>query len=402
MITKILSVEELKQIWAEIFFLKQDKVTKIADHSVLNGVAYGCAKTAQKAIKDIAIIESHILPDSAYGIYLDNIADNLGISPRFGASESSTWLRLVADEGTLYKVDTHTFSSTTGIDFLLTEDVLISDLGFNYAKVRSSQQGAYSNVEPLTINTLNPIPSGHKYVINEYEATGGRDAESDDDFRKRIKEGTNILARGTVSMLEQVFMKINPNVLKLYKQGINDSGQIVLAILTQNGIDLSTSELDVLLQQGEQYFNLTELKPYGSQSYGILLKNIEFQAIDISFRVELFESYIPDDIRKEMQIKISKSFDYRTWDSNKMKIEWDDLLNICKNVKGVKYIPDQYFTPRTDVQIDKAKLPRIRSFTMWDLQGNILNNVINKLSPLYFPNQIDYNYQQTALSSITE
>ena len=103
-----------------------------------------------------------------------------------------------------------------------------------------------------------------------------------------------------------------------------------------------------------------------------------------------------------MQIKISKYFDYRTWDSNKMKIEWDDLLMICKNVKGVKYIPDQYFTPRTDVQVDKAMLPRVRSFTIWDLQGNILNNTINKLQPVFFPNQQDYNFQQTVLSTITE
>lgn len=402
MIIKVPSIEELKQIWAEIFFLKQDKVTKISDHSVLSGMAYGIAKVGQKAVKDIAIVESHILPNSAYGIYLDNIADNFGISPRFPASGSSTYIRVVGAPGTLYKEDTHTFSNTAGVDFSLVGDFVIGDSGFGYIKVKSVQEGGYTNVDPLSINRLNPVPSGHSYVINEYIATGGRDSESDDDFRKRIKEGVNIIARGTISMLEQVFMKINPNILKIYKQGINDLGQVVLAILTQNGVDLSEEELDLILQEGESYFNLTELKPYGSQSYGIVLKNIEFQPIDISFRAEIFNSYVVDEIRKEMQIKISKYFDYRTWDSNKMKIEWDDLLMICKNVKGVKYIPDQYFTPRTDVQVDKAMLPRVRSFTIWDLQGNILNNTINKLQPVFFPNQQDYNFQQTVLSTITQ
>ena len=214
MITKVPSIEELKQIWAEIFFLKQDKVTKISDHSVLSGMAYGIAKVGQKAVKDIAIVESHILPDSAYGIYLDNIADNFGIAPRFASSGSSTYIRVVGTPGTLYKVDTHTFSNTSGVDFSLVEDFVIGDSGFGYIKVRSVQEGSYTNVDPLSINRLNPIPSGHSYVINEYIATGGRDSESDDDFRKRIKEGVNIIARGTISMLEQVFMKINPNILK--------------------------------------------------------------------------------------------------------------------------------------------------------------------------------------------
>lgn len=402
MITKILDIEELKSIWSEIFFMKQDKVTKISDHSVLNGIAYGCAKVGQKAMKDIAIIESHILPDASYGIYLDNIASNFGVAPRFTSSVSSTYVRLVATPGTVYLKNVHTFSSSTGIDFTLDSDIIIGSMGFDYAKVRSTQSGTVSNVDPLTINIVNPVPSGHSYVINEYRATGGRNIESDDDFRKRIKEGSNVVARGTVAMLEQVFMKINPNVLKLYKQGINDRGQIVIAIATQNGIALSTTELDDLLQNGEEYFNLTELKPYGSQSYGILLTNIEYQPVDISFRCELYPSYTVDNIRKEMQIKISKQFDVRTWDSNKMKIEWEDLLFVCKNVSGVKYIPDQYFTPKTDTQVDKAKLPRIRSFTMWDLKGNILNNVINPLSPIYFPNQEDYNYQQTVLSTVNE
>ena len=41
MITKITSVDELKQIWLEIFLNKTDKVSDVSDESVLNGIAYG-------------------------------------------------------------------------------------------------------------------------------------------------------------------------------------------------------------------------------------------------------------------------------------------------------------------------------------------------------------------------
>lgn len=61
MITKTANtIANLKNLWIEMFLNKTDRVSNIADGSVLNGVAYGTAKVAQKAIKDIAIVEAQI------------------------------------------------------------------------------------------------------------------------------------------------------------------------------------------------------------------------------------------------------------------------------------------------------------------------------------------------------
>jgi len=237
MITELTSIEELKQIFSEILMNHTNKVTKVTDNSVLNGIAFGCAKVGQKAIKDIAIIESHIFPDAAYGIYLDNIASNYGIAPRYGASNSSTYLRLVASAGTSYIQGVNTFTGNDGIIFNLEEDVTIPSTGYYYVKVRSQQTGEKTNVNALTINKITPVPTGHQYCINEYRAIGGRDIEDDNFFRQRIKEGSNILAKNTLACLEQVFIKLNPNVLKLKYQGINNIGKGVISILTQNGIN---------------------------------------------------------------------------------------------------------------------------------------------------------------------
>ena len=209
MLTRISNIEELKQIFAEGFFNKTDSVTKISDNSVLNGIAYGCSKIGQKALKDIALVESHILPDNAFGEHLDSIAERRGIAPRFLASESSTYLRLVADEGTQYQVATNSFVSNSGITFNLESDVTIGAIGYTYAKVRSQETGGRTNVDVLDINTVTPVPTGHTYVINEAIAIGGRDVESDDLFRKRIKEGPNILAKNTLAYMAQVMNKIN-------------------------------------------------------------------------------------------------------------------------------------------------------------------------------------------------
>jgi len=397
--TKVSSIEELKEILTKILFNKTTKVTKVSADSVLNGIFYGNAKIAQKALKDIALVESHLFPDFAYGAYLDNVAANNGIAARFTTSQSSTYIRISANPGTQYLVGTHTFSGNDGVVFNLEEDITIGAIGYTYAKVRSSDTGSKTNVAALRINKVTPIPTGHLSVINEYQAIGGRDSEQDDVFRKRIKEGSNILARGTLSMLEQCFMKINENVLRVIYWGNNDQGKVVLGILTQNGIDLTNSELTALLNVGHKYFALTEYKPYSSNYTGIILQNVDWQPIDISFRVELYPGALIDTVRRDIQTKFSKKYDFRFWDET-MKIEWDDLLSIVKTTAGVKYCPDTYFFPNTDVQIDKTKFPRFRGFLILDLQGNILYSLANPLSPVFYPALADFQYAQTVLSSI--
>ena len=120
--------------------------------------------------------------------------------------------------------DVQTFTSTSGITFSLEEDVVIGINGYAYAKVRCNQEGLDTNVDPLSINKVSPIPTGHLTCTNEYRATGGRDEEDDDLFRQRIKDSINQLARTTLSYLEQVFMKINPNVWRIHKGGIDAVG----------------------------------------------------------------------------------------------------------------------------------------------------------------------------------
>lgn len=394
------TLEQRKQLFAEILLNKTNKVSKVSSNSVLNGIAYGVAKVAGKAEKDIVLALSQLFPDLAFSSQLDTVANIYGIAPRFGASQSSTYVRVVGDLNTTYSPGVHTFSSVDGIEFDIEDEVVIGEFGYSYAKVRSVDSGSNTNVNPATITRVTPTPTGHRYCINEYQALGGRDIEDDTLFRKRIKDGANILAKDTLSELEQVFMLINNNVLRVIYQGINNYGQLKLAIVTQNGIDLNASELNELLVKGEKYFSFTELKPFGRQSYGIELVNIDWQPIDISFRLDTFASYSIDDIRINIQTQIAKYLDFRYWRSGIDKVEWDNLLQIVKNTRGVKYVADEYFYPRVDIATDKNKLPRIRSFIMLDLQGNVLQSLSGTLLPSFYPNKADLSFQSTALRSI--
>lgn len=398
MITKIIPVQELKQIFLEIFLNKTDKVNDIGADSVLNGIAYGCGKIGQKCLVNQSVVEGHIFPDTAYGEYLDQLAFVRGVAPRFEASGGSTYVRLIADEGTTYLKDVNSFISTSGIVFSLEKDVIIGVNGYSYAKVRCNQTGLSTNVDPLSINKVNPIPTGHIACTNEYRVTGGRDQEDDDLFRQRIKENNNQLSRTTLSYLEQIFMKINNNVLRLFKGGIDLDGRFNLIVVSVNGQDFTEDEFNEILSRSEEFLSLSELLR-NSTNYALKLNNVDWLTIDVDFRVDIDPAYDQDEVRKNIQIQMSKLFDYRFWKYGD-KIEWENMLFAAKNVDGVRYVPDTHFFPHSDVNVPKYQLPRIRSFVLRDLNGNVIQDNKGVLSSFYYPNEIDESYQASVLKTI--
>lgn len=398
MITKIVPVSDLKQMFLEILLNKTDKVSDISDDSVLNGIAYGCAKVGQRLLVNQGIVEGHLFPDTAYGQYLDNIASIRGVSPRFGACGSTTYVRVIAEPGTSYIMGVQKFTSTSGVTFELEESKTVDKNGFAYIKVKSTQVGTSTNVDPVSINKVSPKPNGHISVTNEYAATGGMDAESDALFRQRIKNSVNALSRGTIAFIEQVFMKINPRVLRVFKGGITSNGKMNLIICSTNGASFSQNEFDLMISRSEEYLSLYDILREVS-GYALNLVNVDWQYVDVSFRVELDPSYDVDVVRKNIQIQMNKLFDYRFWNQGD-RIEWDDLLQVAKNTEGVRYIPDNYFYPQSDINVPSNKLPRIRGFIMYDLNGNIIESNNGLISDVYYPNSPNIDFQSSVVNTI--
>lgn len=398
MITQITPVEELKNMFLEILLNKTDKINDVGAESVLNGIAYGCAKLGQKCLVNQSIVEGHIFPDIAYGVYLDRLAQIRGVAPRFGASPSSTYVRLMANEGTVYFSQGTTLTSISGITFELAEDVTIGANGYAYALVRSQQSGLNTNVDPLSINTINPIPTGHIAVTNEYRATGGRDVEDDELFRQRIKDSVNQLSRTTLSYIEQIFMKINSNVLRVYKGAIDASGRLNLIVVSVNGQNFTEAEFNEMLNRSAEYLSLSDILCTDTE-YTLKLNNVDWYFIDVDFRVDIDPAFDYDQVRRDIQIQMSKLFDYRYWKDGD-KVEWEDMLYSAKNVSGVRYVPDTHFYPQNDINIPRYRIPRIRGYVMRDLDGNVIDDNNGVLSDIFYPNTEDVAYQSSVLMTL--
>lgn len=400
MITKLIPLTRLKQMFLEILLNKTDKVNDVADESILNSFSYGVAKVGQKMLVNLSVIEGHIFPDTAYGEYLDELAKIKGVAERFGAAGSSTYVRLSASEGTTYLRQTNKLISTEGYRFTLQEDVTIGESGYAYAKVMSDDTGAATNVDPISINKMLPAPVGHIAVTNEYRATGGRDAEDDETFRIRIKENVNVLARHTLSYLEQVFMKINNRVLKLHKGGVGADGKMNLIVVPVNGVNFTDDEFNEILMKSEEYLSLEDLLNYEDGSgYSLKLNNVTWVPVDVDFRLDIDPAYDIDRVRRDIQIQMNKLFDYRFWKYG-TKVEWENLLYVAKNVEGVLYVPDQHFYPASDINVPKYKLPRVRGFVMRDLEGNIIEDNGGVLNSFFYPAEPDFSFQSTVLKTI--
>ena len=84
------------------------------------------------------------------------------------------------------------------------------------------------------------------------------------------------------------------------------------------------------------------------------------------------------------KLTFSKYLDFRFWEPNQL-VEWDQLLRIVQDTEGVRYVPDTEFRPNSDEIVPINQLPRVRNFIMRNLDGTIIFDSGNVLSPVFYP-----------------
>lgn len=391
--TNVTSIEELKNLFIEIFLNKQNKVNKVSENSTLNAFAYGIARIAQKELKDIAILESQLFPEYAVGTYLDDVAKRFGINERLEAAPSTVYIYLFGEPGTIYNKDNIKFVSSNGITFELDQNVTLSACKYAYAKAHSTQSGSKTNVDALSIQTCINPPSGHKFCINEFVATGGRDLESDEELQYRIKNIHNSISTKTLEYLSQIALHFNPNILKFVNLGTHQ-GRTLLGVYTQTGAALTDNELSLLENQLQEYFALSDIS--SALNTRIEFQNVNYAPINLNFRINYDkDTYSSDEIYSRIQRKIVNFLDWRFL--NVDKITWSQLLDIVEHTEGVLSCPSTMFRVNggmNDVSINRNLLPRFKSCLIYDLKGNSLIDTSSvQYMPVIYPAYINTSFE---------
>lgn len=380
------TISLLKNLFVEIFLNKTDKVSDISDNSVLNATSFGVAKVGQKCLKELAVSSSKIFPDTASGTNLDISASLFGVTPRKGTTSSTTYVRVVGDKGTTYTQGVQVFGNTQGVRFGVEQTTVIGDSGYAYVKVRSTQQGSFTNVDAFSINTVSPAPQGHYSCTNEYRATGGRDAETDEELRVRIKDNLNILSKSTRENILQVLQSFDARIIGVFNLGINEVGKLEVIIYTCDGSELTQDELSQLTEKAAPYFPLSD-HPMDRGMVGVTISNVEYLPIGgnigLDFRFETTGELPISEVINNIQMAITDTTNFSKFEENG-KVSRIDLYFAIRNARGVKTVPDEYFFPKVDIVAPKGKLPRVKKLIIRDLYGSELSNSLNTPIPIYY------------------
>lgn len=392
--TRVSSVTELKNLATEIILNKTSKLSKLSAGSVFNAVAYTIAKIGQKVLREIALIESQLFPEYAVGDTLDDVAKRYGIFSRLGANKSSVYIYLYADPGTIYNKNTVSFVSNDGITFTLNDDITIDSNRYAYALATSSESGEKANVSPLSITNCINAPTGHKFCTNTFAAYGGRNIESDDEFRARIENVNNSISTKTLEYLSQIALNFNSNILKFVHLGTYQ-GKTKLGIYTQSGAALSDAELTNLAIQMRDFLALSDISENLEQR--VYFTNVDYIPIDINLKLSyMSDLYSINDIYSAIQKKLISYIDYR-YLNTESNISWINLYELIRNTEGIINVNYGDFLingGQNDIVINKSLLPRFRQMLIFDLNGNsLLDTGVTNYMPFIYPVYKNLNYE---------
>ncbi len=395
MITRVHTIEQIKAWVTESLFNNSKRVTKVSPHSILNGFIYGISRVFQKVMREVSLLETYLFPDSAIGSDLDAILLREGLPARFGATGSATWVRIMAEEGTVYPQYSQLIS-TQGITFRLEEPITMSSAGYEYAKVSSITVGSNTNVVPLSIYAFSLPPAGHLGVFNEYRAIGGRDAEDDEAIRARIKNISNVASIETMERITQLMMVFNPNVLRIFHGGIDKLGRVNLYVATQNGADLTQDEIQALTVYIAPWLSVYDLNPYNSLETGIVLRNVVYTQVSLDMSIAYNLNIGVERIRRDIQINLTKYLDFRFWASGQ-PVEYARVLEIVRSTNGVLFVSNNNFmlnSELNDLYMPPLSLPMISSFILRDLNLNIILPEFTLPLPVFYPNRPNQQFRQ--------
>lgn len=395
MITRVHTIEQIKAWVTESLFNNSTRVTKVSPHSILNGFIYGISRVFQKVMREVSLLETYLFPDSAIGSDLDAILLREGLPARFGAVGSATWVRIMAEEGTVYPQYAQLLS-TQGIAFRLEESIIVPPNGYVYAKVSSITVGSNTNIVPLSIYTFSDPPAGHLGVFNEYGATGGRDAEDDETVRARIRNISNVASIETIERITQLMMVFNPNVLRIFHGGVDELGKVNLYIATQNGAELTQDELQALSVYITPWLSVFDLNPYNPLEIGITLRNVNYTTVSLDMAIAYDLNIGLEQVRRDIQINLTKYLDFRFW-ANGQPVEYARLIEIVRSTNGVLFVSNNSFllnSKLNDLYMPSMSLPMISSFVLRDLNLNILLPEFTQPLPVFYPNKPNQQFRQ--------
>lgn len=252
----------------------------------------------EKAYAEMALMMEAAFPQTSWGKYLDNLAEELGGLERRQATSAIVNLTIGGTAGTNVQAGS-LFATESGIQFATDTLVILDETGSGTVKASAVVPGTDGNVSAETIVKIPVSIYGVTSVTNLAEATDGYDEETDSELLNRLLfKLRNPVTSGNVNHYIEWASSVS-GVGSVYVKPLWNGAGTVKVIIVNNKNDKASDEL---IQTVKTYID--SVRPIGAD---VTVTTPDYTEITVKANIAVSDGYT-DTVKDVLTQALDKYF----------------------------------------------------------------------------------------------
>lgn len=363
-----------------IFVSQTEKVTSFGKDGIVRGIFHSVSNVVSEMWNDLYQTKRQMQLTTAEGNDLIEFGERRGV-PKNAAAKSSVVLIFNGPDNTVISAGTNIKSIidssivyTTKVEITLgsanpniVRPIKANSIG-DIVIAESVATGSQTSVDVNELTVIDPEIAGVT-VTNLVPSSGGKDIESDDEYRERIKNIIDSLAQGTQAFYEALAMKADSTVMKA--KAIKSQYGGVDVYLVKNSLgDYDNSELSTIASY---------IYDYQKAFQNISCKNAIRRSIEVRGKFLIKSGYTNDQVFSAIASKIasyiSGIFKFTT------TVKFIDLVNEIAEAEGLTSIDLSNFYlngAQADIYLTSVEVPVFTHLLFIDSFNNVIEEDIEQ------------------------
>ncbi len=373
-------IKSQEQILSDLiadFIASQNKVTYSGIDGVARAILFADSNIKSEIWNDLSQSVRKAFVDTAKGSDLDTLGRRVGL-PRNGATQNSAVLIFNGPNGSIIPINTIVKSNQTGTQYQTTEAVTIGYMNPaiqqpitapSIADIVVAESLDFGSKTKVGVGELTQFqtPIAGVTVTNPFPSSGGGDAESDDQYRKRIITYIATMNQGTQAFYEALAQVADNTVYAALAQ-YDQINLGTLLYLIKNSY-ASYSNLQLATIGNAIYTKQRALMPVMCVNAGILANVVAFTYERDS---TVSQSTIYSDLASQLANYVQNNFGFGA------VIKYQDILDMIISTNGVKRLNIASLTLNglvADAICSATQVPRLTGLSLNDGISTITNSI---------------------------
>ena len=263
-------------------------------------------------------------PDETSGEYIDKNAAQIGIV-RAAGKKATVEIAFTGTEGTYIAAGTALYAPESGLQFLTTEEAIITD-GSATAPAEAAEVGADYNLPPDSITAMYVNVAGVLSVTNAEASVGGVDVESDIDFFARYHQRRTLpITSGNKNHYITWALETTGVAYANCEPLWNGNGTVRVIIA---GAD--RGPVDETIRQN-CYDHIEEERPIGAT---VTVVSVVTREIPLTATVTLLDGYTTEDVKNQLTAAVGELLASQTF-GEEVRVPFSRFLACLLQCPGV-------------------------------------------------------------------